>query len=203
NDPRKLKEYITSLYKAFKDKSKGLRSAYSKLDLLNNEIAQEKTRLADIEDENRSLREQMQAMADQLAAKEEEFNEWQEKLVEQTRREHEVLVEEMNLEREHFNERINQLEDALNLANLEISRLTMELTDLNDSQKKSRRGSSSTNGSRSSVEITFGEKVHLISSFAKKDDRNELTKQILEITQRRMSLQTELTLLEETNEELK
>lgn len=37
----------------------------------------------------------------------------------------------------------------------------------------------------------------------KVDDRHELTKQILEITQRRMSLQTELTLLEEENEDLK
>ncbi|CAG8764509.1 18699_t:CDS:2, partial [Acaulospora morrowiae] len=71
DDPKKLKDYITSLYKAFKDKSKGLRSAYAKLDLLNNEITQEKTRFADIEDENKSLREQMQAIADQLAAKEE------------------------------------------------------------------------------------------------------------------------------------
>ena len=35
------------------------------------------------------------------------------------------------------------------------------------------------------------------------DDKSELTKQILEITQRRMSLQTELTLLEEENEDLK
>ena len=35
------------------------------------------------------------------------------------------------------------------------------------------------------------------------DDKSELTKQILEITQRRMSLQTELTLLEEENDDLK
>ncbi|CAG8745678.1 7090_t:CDS:2, partial [Acaulospora morrowiae] len=138
---------------------------------------------------------QMQAIADQLAAKEEEFNKWQEKLVEQTRREHEVLTEEMNVERDHFKERINQLEDALNLANLEISRLTIELADINDMQKKGRRGSSCTSGSSSSMEIPFGEK--------KRDDRDELTKQILEITQRRISIQTELTLLEETNEELK
>ncbi|RHZ65072.1 hypothetical protein Glove_319g32 [Diversispora epigaea] len=197
-EPKKLKEYITSLYKAFKDKNKSLRSAYAKLDLLNNEITQEKTRFTDIEDENKSLREQMQAMADQLVAKEEEFNSWQEKLVEQTQREREAIVEEMDVERSVFKEQINQLEDALNLANVEISRLTIELADINDSQQKMRRISTNTTNttdSRSSMEIMFSEK--------KKEDRNELTKQILEITQRRMSLQTELTTLEAENEDLK
>ncbi|PKK69015.1 hypothetical protein RhiirC2_516226 [Rhizophagus irregularis] len=195
DEPKRLKEYITKLYKAFKDKSKALRSAYAKLDLLNNEIAQEKTRFNDIEDENKSLRDQMQGMADQLVSKEEEFKEWQTKLAEQTNRERETLAEEFAEERARFLERVAQLEDALSLANLEITRLTIEISEKSDSDR--RMSTSSSNESRSSLELLFTDKSKKV------DDRHELTKQILEITQRRMSLQTELTLLEEENEDLK
>lgn len=195
DDPKRLKEYITKLYKAMKDKSKSLRSAYAKLDLLNNEIAHEKTRFNDIEDENKSLRDQMQGMADQLVSKEEEFKEWQTKLAEQTNRERETLAEEFAEERARFLERVAQLEDALSLANLEITRLTIEISEKSDSDR--RMSTSSSNESRSSLELLFTDKSKKV------DDRHELTKQILEITQRRMSLQTELTLLEEENEDLK
>ncbi|RIA98414.1 hypothetical protein C1645_731638 [Glomus cerebriforme] len=196
DDPKRLKEYITKLYKAFKDKSKSLRSAYAKLDLLNNEITQEKTRFNDIEDENKSLRDQMQGMADQLVSKEEEFKDWQTKLAEQTNRERETLTEEFNEERERFLERVAQLEDALSLANLEITRLTIEISEKANSGR--RMSTSTANDSRSSLELLFTDKSKKVD-----DDRHELTKQILEITQRRMSLQTELTLLEEENEDLK
>ncbi|CAG8636449.1 10518_t:CDS:2, partial [Racocetra persica] len=204
DDPKRLKEYITRLYKSLKEKSKGLKSAYTKLDLLNNEISQEKVRLVDIEDENKSLRDQMQGMADQLASKDELFSQWQAKLVEQTQRERDVLIEEMDEERAQFKERINQLEDALNIANVEITRLTIEMTDLTNSQKKRRMSttsskttSSTTDENRSSLDILFNGKKN------KDDDRYELTKQILEITQRRISLQTELTLLEDQYDDLK
>lgn len=197
-DPKRLKEYIQKLYKSFKDKSKSLRSAYAKLDLLNNEISQEKTRFNDIDDENKSLRDQMQGMADQLVSKEEEFKDWQSKLVEQTKLEREMLSEEFNEERERFKERIAQLEDALNLANVEITRLTIELTEVTSSK---RRLSTSSADDRSSLEILFTDKAERSKKLD--DDRHELTKQILEITQRRMSLQTELSLLEEENEDLK
>jgi chromosome segregation ATPase len=196
DEPKILKEYITKLYKAFKDKSKSLRSAYAKLDILNNEITQEKTRFNDIEDENKSLRDQMQGMADQLVSKEEEFKEWQTKLAEQTNREREMLTEEFGEERARFLERVAQLEDALSLANLEITRLTIEISEKTNSER--RMSTSSANDSRSSLELLFTDK-----SKKSDDDRHELTKQILEITQRRMSLQTELTLLEEENEDLK
>jgi len=195
DEPKRLKDYITKLYKAFKDKSKALRSAYAKLDILNNEIAQEKTRFNDIEDENKSLRDQMQGMADQLVSKEEEFKEWQTKLAEQTNRERETLAEEFAEERARFLERVAQLEDALSLANVEITRLTIEISEKSNSDR--RMSTSSSNESRSSLELLFTDKSK------KADDRHELTKQILEITQRRMSLQTELTLLEEENEDLK
>ncbi|KAF0531755.1 hypothetical protein F8M41_011669 [Gigaspora margarita] len=198
DDPKRLKEYITRLYKSLKEKSKSLRSAYTKLDLLNNEISQEKTRFVDIEDENKSLRDQMQGMADQLASKDELFSQWQAKLVEQTQRERDVLIEEMDEERAQFKERINQLEDALNLANVEITRLTIEMTDLTNSQKKRRiSATSTTDENRSSLDILFNGNKN------KEDDRYELTKQILEITQRRISLQTELTLLEDKYDDLK
>ncbi|CAI2168573.1 20673_t:CDS:2, partial [Funneliformis geosporum] len=195
DDPKRLKEYITKLYKAMKDKSKSLRSAYAKLDLLNNEITQEKIRFNDIEDENKSLRDQMQGMADQLVSKEEEFKDWQSKLAEQTNREREILTEEFDEERFRFSERIAQLEDALNLANLEITRLTIEMAEKANTQR--RMSTSTADGSRSSLELLFTDKSK------KSEDKHDLTKQILEITQRRMSLQTELTLLEEENEDLK
>ncbi|CAH1759901.1 11146_t:CDS:2 [Entrophospora sp. SA101] len=196
DDPKRLKEYITKIYKAYRDKSKSLRSAYAKLDLLNNEITQEKTRFHDIEDENQSLRDQMQGMADQLVSKEEEFNEWQKQLAEQTKREREVLSEEFEEQGTQLKERINQLEDALNLANLEITRLTIEMAELTDPCQSS--ASDSGNESRSSLEILFTDKKKNFDQ-----DKHELTKQILEITQRRMSLQTELTLVEEENTDLK
>jgi len=196
DDTKILKDYIKNLYKAFKDKSKSLRSAYAKLDLLNNEITQEKTRFTDIEDENKSLRDQMQGMADQLVSKEEEFKEWQAKLAEQTKRERETLTEEFDEERLRFSERVAQLEDAFNLANLEITRLTIEMAETTSSQR--RMSTSTANDSRSSLELLFTDKTKKSD-----DDRHELTKQILEITQRRMSLQTELTLLEEENDDLK
>lgn len=88
-------------------------------------------------------------------------------MVEQTQREREAIIEEMDVERSNFKEQINQLEDALNLANVEISRLTIELADINDSQQKLRRISTNTTNttnttdSRSSMEIMFSEKVCL------------------------------------------
>ncbi|CAG8707275.1 10163_t:CDS:2, partial [Dentiscutata heterogama] len=140
---------------------------------------------------------QMQGMADQLASKEELFSQWQAKLVEQTQKERDVLIEEMDEERAQFKERINQLEDALNLANVEITRLTIEMADLTNSQKKRMSTTSTTDENRSSLDILFNGNKN------KEDDRYELTKQILEITQRRISLQTELTLLEDQYDDLK
>ncbi|CAG8787107.1 16191_t:CDS:2, partial [Racocetra fulgida] len=117
-----------------------------------------------IEDENKSLRDQMQGMADQLASKDELFSQWQAKLVEQTQRERDVLIEEMDEERAQFKERINQLEDALNIANVEITRLTIEMTDLANSQKKRRMSttSSTTDENRSSLDILFNGKLTLL-----------------------------------------
>src|SRR3954454_13341412 len=101
----------------------------------------------------------MQGMADQLVSKEEEFKEWQAKvlslslmilsnmvkylmliffikLAEQTKRERETLTEEFDEERLRFSERVAQLEDALNLANLEITRLTIEMAETTSSQRR-------------------------------------------------------------------
>ncbi|CAG8616629.1 6982_t:CDS:1, partial [Gigaspora rosea] len=62
----------------------------------------------------------------------------------------------MDEEHAQFKERINQLEDALNLANVEITRLTIEMTDLTNSQKKKRiSATSTTEENRSSLDILF------------------------------------------------
>jgi hypothetical protein len=79
-------------------------------------------------------------------------------LAEQTKRERETLTEEFNEERDRFSERINQLEDALSLANLEITRLTIELAEMKSSQRRM-SSSTSSNDSRSSLELLFTDKV--------------------------------------------
>jgi hypothetical protein len=78
-------------------------------------------------------------------------------LAEQTNRERETLAEEFAEERARFLERVAQLEDALSLANLEITRLTIEISEKSDSDR--RMSTSSSNESRSSLELLFTDKV--------------------------------------------
>ena len=78
-------------------------------------------------------------------------------MAEQTNREREMLTEEFNEERGRLLERVAQLEDALSLANLEITRLTIEISDESNSER--RMSTSSSNESRSSLELLFTDKV--------------------------------------------
>lgn len=78
-------------------------------------------------------------------------------MAEQTNREREMLAEEFAEERARFLERVAQLEDALSLANLEITRLTIEISDKSNSDR--RMSTSSSNESRSSLELLFTDKV--------------------------------------------
>lgn len=78
-------------------------------------------------------------------------------MAEQTNRERETLAEEFAEERARFLERVAQLEDALSLANLEITRLTIEISEKSDSDR--RMSTSSSNESRSSLELLFTDKV--------------------------------------------
>ena len=64
-----------------------------------------------------------------------------------------MLKEEFDEERERFSERIAQLEDALSLANLEITRLTIEMSDMTNSERRM------SGDSRSSLELLFTDKV--------------------------------------------
>ncbi|CAG8508276.1 263_t:CDS:2 [Paraglomus occultum] len=192
SDPRKLKEYIGRLYKAFKDKSRSLRSAYSKLDNLNAEILQEKTRLNDIEDENKSLRDQMKELANQVVSKEEQFSEWQAKIVEHTEQERELFEEENEVQSARYETRIAELEDALQVANDELARLTARVRELIDAASEDSRSS-----------FSYDSRVSEQTKTLADGEKHELTQQIIEITERRMSLQTEVSLLEEENHELR
>jgi hypothetical protein len=78
-------------------------------------------------------------------------------LAEQTNREREMLAEELAEERARYLERVAQLEDALSLANLEITRLTIEISEKTNSDR--RMSTSSANDSRSSLELLFTDKV--------------------------------------------
>ena len=78
-------------------------------------------------------------------------------MAEQTNREREMLTEEFSEERGRFLERVAQLEDALSLANLEITRLTIEMSEKSESER--RMSTSTANESRSSLELLFTDKV--------------------------------------------
>ncbi|CAG8709453.1 13652_t:CDS:2 [Ambispora leptoticha] len=201
DDPVVLKEYIGRLYKCMKDKTKSLRSAYAKLDNLNNEILQEQTRVSDIEDENENLREQMRELQAQLAAQEDKFREWQERLVQQANEEREILEEEHEEECVQLDDRILKLEEALATANEEIGSLTLRIRELSDHASETR---SRTGTRRSSMDSRFSDASTVLNAVRQyEDDRQQMAEQVIELTQKKYALETELNLLKEEQQDLK
>ncbi|CAG8484892.1 5428_t:CDS:2 [Ambispora gerdemannii] len=197
DDPVVLKEYIGKLYKCVKDKTRSLRSAYAKLDNLNTELAQERTRVSDIEDENESLREQMRELQIQMATREDEFREWQERLVQDANEERELLEEEHDVEFAELDNRIVELEEALETANEEIGSLTLRIRELSDNGSK-------TGTRRSSMDSRFSEASTVLNAVRQyEDDRQQLADQVTELTQKKSVLETELNLLREEQLDLK
>ncbi|KAL1922014.1 uncharacterized protein VTP21DRAFT_10656 [Calcarisporiella thermophila] len=192
-----LQEYIVRIHKAHYENSIALRDAYGKIESLTNENREQKTNILDLTDENSELRREMKRLARQSTDLEDVFSVWQSKLVEQAQHDRALLNEEHLAERERLKNKVAELEEALHIANDEIHRQRILLNEHTASERAtSPTAPSFSSFSTAPTEDPPKQENGSVPSYP-------LEKQIIDITEKRVSLQFELEKAEEENDVLK
>ncbi|KAL1923746.1 uncharacterized protein VTP21DRAFT_8726 [Calcarisporiella thermophila] len=216
-DPEATRDFLIKLHSAYREKD-------VTLGLISGKLTEREEKLLDLEDENAQLRSEMRGMAEQISSMDERFKTWQERLITQVQQDRSILNEEYLAERSRQNQRISELEEALHLANKEISRLVRtrygepnptaaskpsEVRRVSFSSEDDCGSTvSSFTSSTSEIHSTHTGETSLIDhdfhlcEEGGGNKTNSLEQQILEITERRVKLQLEMEHLEEMSTNL-
>lgn len=191
-DTSTLRDYIKKLDKAYHDKSTALRSAYSKVEYLNAETERQEIRINDLVDENKTVKETMRGMADELTRMEKNFMTWQEALITQQQTTQQLLIAEHNTERARIENQVAQLQASLDLASEENLRLQGMVAELSDTTSYVMTLASESENVMHSTDAEYMSTVRRLE-----EDKRALSEEVINVTKRRVELKVRLEEVEE------
>ncbi|RUS19139.1 hypothetical protein BC937DRAFT_87953 [Endogone sp. FLAS-F59071] len=193
-----LKDIILKLHNAYVDKETALQSADAQIEYLNAEVQRQQKVITVLTEENKRVREKMQTTANDITEMEDNFARWQATLIKQQDDERKLYAKENAQKHVILANKVVELEESLQVASEEITRLTITVAELTDTAAYVTNIASQSENLMASTDKEYIAKLRDLEQ-----DKKDLTEQIIDITKRRMQLQTLFDKMEEENEQLK
>ncbi|RUP20118.1 hypothetical protein BC936DRAFT_139264 [Jimgerdemannia flammicorona] len=147
--------------------------------------------------------QEMTVMTNNITEMEDNFARWQATLIKQGDEERKLIANDSAKKQAKLTEKVQALEESLQVAADEITRLSITVAELNDTTAYVTTIASQSENLMANTDKEYIAKACVCHVSELEQDNKDLTEQIIDITRRRMKLQTQYDKMEEESEKLK